>query len=116
LMKLNKKEQADALYQKIQKYKTNSGGRFNSTDYLYLVVLQRLDELNQVETILNQWEQRSPDDSLFQWIQAMIENNRDTAKHIEEEIDTGSEGSPWDPRFSDSEFELIKAIAYSLSE
>ncbi|HZH71691.1 MAG TPA: tetratricopeptide repeat protein, partial [Mariniphaga sp.] len=116
LMKLNKKDQADALYQKILKYNANRGGRINSTDYLYLVVLQRLGELNQVETILNQWEQRSSDDSLFQWIQAMIENNRDTAKQIEKEIDTGSEGSPWDPGYSDSEFELIKAIAYKVSE
>ena len=116
LMKLNKKEQAVALYQKILDFKNSRGRRFNSTDYLNLIVLKRLGEMDQMNEYVKQWEERSSGDSVFKWVQALVDKNKEMAKQIEAEIDTGSEGSPWDPRYSDSEFELIKAIAYNVSE
>ncbi len=114
-LKLNGKEKANALYQEIIDYTKDRSRRFNSTDYLYLVVLKRLGETRQMEEFLSQWEKRSPKDPVLRWSRAMLRNNRSAAQQIEKEIDTGSEGTPWDPRYSDSEFELIKAIANNIS-
>lgn len=40
----------------------------------------------------------------------MLNNNRNAAQLIEEEINTEAGGTPWDPRYADTEFELIKEI------
>ena len=110
-LRMNNKEKANALYQNIIKYTNNRRGRFNSTDYLYLVVLKRLGESRQSEEFLRQWEKSSPNDPVLKWSRAMLQNNRNAAQQTEKEINTGSEGTPWDPRYADSEFELIKAVA-----
>lgn len=111
LLQLSESEKAHALYQDIISYTENRTGRYNSTDFLYMVVLRRLGMEQQVENFLAQWHQNSPDDPVLSWSRAMINNNRPAAQLIEEEIDTETVGTPWDPRYGDTEFELVKAVS-----
>ena len=73
--------------------------------------------MNQLtENLLQQWSRKSPADPILKWTQAMANNNKSAAQQIEKEVGTSSEGTPWDPRYSDSEFELIKRIAQHIKK
>ncbi len=117
---IDQNEKSMELFNKIiehssaQYYSPNRRKRGNSTDYLYLSVLKKLGRVTEINEFLKIWQQKSPDDPVFKWSKAMINNNIFEAKIIEREIDTETGGTPWDPRYSDSEFELIKAIANSI--
>ncbi|MBW6479736.1 MAG: DUF5107 domain-containing protein [Bacteroidales bacterium] len=110
LLRLNKKDKAHELYEGIITYSHENEGRYSSTDFLYLITLKRLDRDEQVNSFLARWQNEKPGDPLLKWSEAMLNNNRNAAQIIEEEINTEAGETPWDPRYTDTEFELIKKI------
>ena len=110
LLRLNEKEKAHKLYKEIAAFTEKNSGRYKSTDFLYLISLKRLNEDKKVDGFLTLWQKKSPDDPLLKWTKAMLNNNRPAARLIENDINTKAGGTPWDPRYADTEFELIKEI------
>ena len=110
MLRLNKKEEARELYEKIIEYSKGYPGRYRSTDFIYLISLKRLNKNKEVNDFLRSWRESSPQDPLLKWTNAMLNNNRHAAQSIEEEINTKTGGTPWDPQHADTEFELIKEI------
>jgi tetratricopeptide (TPR) repeat protein len=110
LLRLNKTDKAHELYERIITYSHENEGRYSSTDFLYLISLKRLNRDEQANSFLARWQNEKPGDPLFKWSKAMLNNNRNTGKLIEEQINTEAGGTPWDPRYADTEFELIKEI------
>jgi hypothetical protein len=115
LLRLNKKDKAHELYQGIITYTRENEGRYSSTDFLYLITLKRLDRDEQANSFLARWQTEKPGDPLLKWSKAILNNNRNAAQLIEEEINTEAGGTPWDPRYADTEFELIKKIFAHIS-
>ncbi len=107
---LNKKEKAYSLYNNIIDYTQKKGGKNSSTDILYLIALQRLGKDKVANEFLKSWHRNSPNDPILRWIMAVMNNNANEATKIEKEIDTKTGGTPWDPRYGDSEFELVKGV------
>ena len=111
-LKLNEKEKTQALHQKIIDFtQQRTGGRHNSVDYIFVSAAKQIGKTHLVSSFIKEWEEKSPADPVLKWIKAMSVGNKAAAIQIEKEIGTGSEGTPWDPRYSDSEFELVKRIA-----
>lgn len=111
---LNQNDKSETLINKIIEYSSKNVRR-SSADYLYLSVLKNKGRMTEIHDFLKKWHQNKPGDPVLRWSQAMINNNIVAAKSIEQDIDTQTGGTPWDPRYADSEFELIKAIASSLT-
>ncbi len=113
-LSINEKGKAEELFNKVISFTQERHRRYNSTDFLYLAVLRQLNMNNQAERFLQQWQQTSPNDPVLKWTRAMLNNNRSAAQSIEREIATEAGGTPWDPRYGDIEFELVKAIALNM--
>lgn len=111
LLKKNQKEKADELFNEIVSYTENNHRRYSSTDYLYIVSLKKLGMNSKIGEFLTKWQQNSPNDPIRRWVVSMNNNNRQQARLIEQEITTESGGTPWDPKYSDTDFEIIKNIA-----
>jgi hypothetical protein len=60
---------------------------------------------------LSQWEQTHANDPLQKWCKAMINNDLEAAIKIEDQINIEAGGTPWDPKYADPEFEIVKAIS-----
>ena len=114
LLKLNKKENANELYNKIIAWTEEQEGKNNSTDFLYLVVLKRLGRNKQAGRFLESWEQASPGDHILEWVRAMLDNNVQAARKTEQKINTKAGGTPWDPKYANTEFQLIKEISLNI--
>jgi tetratricopeptide (TPR) repeat protein len=110
----NQREEAETLLNDIVVYSQNRPGRNTSTDFLYLVVLKNQGNQREIENFLGRWQQNSPNDPMLRWSRLMLNNNLAAARMIEREISTESGGTPWDPRYSDTGYELIKSIAHSV--
>lgn len=111
LLNLNEKEKAQALSRKIIDFTRQRTGRHNSVDYVFISAAKRMGMSHLADGFMKKWEEKSPADPVLKWTKAMSAGNKTAALQIEKEISTGSEGTPWDPRYSDSEFELVKRIA-----
>ena len=74
------------------------------------MALTKVNKKDQIQRYLNQWEQLKPNDPLQRWSKSMIEKDFDNAQKIESQINTQTGGTPWDPKFADPEFEIVKAI------
>ena len=46
----------------------------------------------------------------------MINMDMDNAHKIESQINTETGGTPWDPKYADPEFEIVKAIGRIVQE
>ncbi len=110
LLRLGKKDQALELYDEIVAYSRKHNSRYSSTDFLFLVTLKRLNKDKEVNQFMANWLEEKPNDPLLKWSKAMLNNNKPGAKAIEEQINTETGGTPWDPRYADTEFELIKEV------
>ncbi len=110
LLRLNEKGKAEELYKGIITYSQENTGGYSSTDFLYLIALKRLNMDKQAQNFLTLWQKNSSGDPLLKWTKAMMNNNRHAAQLIEEEINTEAGGTPWDPRYADTDFELVKEI------
>jgi len=110
LGKKGKKQEAEDLYQKVVSVTDQKKSRYSSTSYLYLVALTKLNRADQIQNYLNKWEQSKPDDPLQKWSKSMINLEMEAAQKIESQIDTETGGTPWDPKYADPEFEIVKAI------
>lgn len=111
LDKENKKEQAAALYNNVIAFSEQRQGRYSSTDFLYLEALKKLNRNEEVMEFLSQWEQTNANDPLQKWCKAMINNDSENTLKIEDQINTKAGGTPWDPKYADPEFEIVKAIS-----
>ncbi len=114
LMHSNQGEEAKVLLDNIITFSQDRTGRNNSTDFLYLVVLRNRGKAGELNNFLSSWQRSAPNDPVLRWTRAMLNNNLAAARQIESDITTESGGTPWDPRFSDTEFELIKAVSQSV--
>ncbi len=83
----------------------------SSADYLYLSVLREQNRYEKIDIFINEWGKSAPDDNVFKWCKAMLQNNMEEAKKIETFIRTQSGGTPWDPQHADPEFEIIKIVS-----
>jgi len=115
LLERGKKKQADQLFQHVVNY-TEQHPRHSSVDYLYLLSLRHLKDESKVNSHLQEWSKKAPDDPIQLWCNAMIQGNIEKANKIAQEINTEAGGTPWDPEFADPEFEIIKSIAKVIRE
>ena len=60
---------------------------------------------------LENWRKDKPDDVVYQWCFAMVNQDYNSAQGIEDRIRTEGGGTPWDPIYADPDFELVKAIS-----
>lgn len=110
----NKKSKAKKLYQKIIDIKQQNRSRYNSIDYLYLLSKKRMEQQIDLQAFFGEWKEYKSNDLVQQWCEFMIQNDTDAALQIESEISIDSGGTVWNPRNSDAEFEIVKAIAKSV--
>jgi tetratricopeptide (TPR) repeat protein len=115
LSKKGKVQQAEGMYQNVLSFTEQQKLRYSSTSYLYLIALGKMNKKDQILKYLNQWEQSKPNDPLQKWSKSMIEKDFDNAQKIESQINTMTGGTPWDPKFADPEFEIVKAIGKVIS-
>ncbi|RLC26177.1 MAG: DUF5107 domain-containing protein [Deltaproteobacteria bacterium] len=115
LSRKGKTKQAEELYQSIISFTEQQKLKYSSTSYLYLVALTKVNKKDQIQEYLNQWEQSKPNDPLQRWSKSMIEKDFDNAQKIESQINTMTGGTPWDPKYADPEFEIVKAIGKMIS-
>ncbi len=111
LSRKGKTKQAEELYHNVISFTEQQQMRYSSTSYLYLMALMKVNKKDQIKKYLNQWEQFKPNDPLRKWSAAMIEKDFDNAQRIESEINTMTGGTPWDPKYADPEFEIVKLIS-----
>lgn len=111
MFKLGKSKEVKELYQKVIGFTEQMSSNYNSADYVYLIVLQNLKDYEQIDNYINSWEQFNPEDNLLKWSKAKLQNNQQEALEIENQINTITGGTPWDPKYADPEFEIIKTIA-----
>lgn len=111
LMKSNQRDRANELFSEIISYTEQNQRRYSSTDYIYLLSLKRLGMNARVNEFLSNWEQSYSGSTMLKWVRAMNNNNRSLARSIEQEISTTTGGTPWDPRYSDTNFEIVKNIS-----
>jgi hypothetical protein len=105
-----KRNDAARLYDKVLEFTRNAGRRHSSTDYLYLLSLKEMGQEEEIGKFLDQWEQSSAGDPMLAWCRAMLQGDASSAKKIEQDINIQEGGTPWDPRYADPEFEIVKAI------
>jgi tetratricopeptide (TPR) repeat protein len=106
----NRTKDAERLYSKVMEFTRNTGRRHSSTDYLYLLSMKQMNREDEIDNFLSEWEQSSSGDPMLAWCRAMIQGDEAAAKKIEQDINTQEGGTPWDPKYSDPEFEIVKAI------
>ncbi|MCG8306804.1 MAG: DUF5107 domain-containing protein [Cytophagales bacterium] len=111
LLKSGKQQQANQRFRQIVEYQQSGKPVYGSADYMYLVSLKRLDRKGEAEAYLATWEKSGTRNAVYKWCDAMIREKYDDAHRIAGQIDTKSGGTPWDPKYGDSEFELVKAIS-----
>lgn len=97
------------LYNRIISY-TQNGNRFNSTDLLYLIALKRLSMNAEINEYLNKWDNQSTNKDTLRWVRQVLNSNRYVEYSADTKIQNIDTGTPWDPRYIDFEFELIKEI------
>lgn len=110
-LKMEERGKSEELYKNIIEFTEGKASSFSSVDYLYLIILQNNGLHEQIQKYLDKWEQNQPIDNTFKWCQAMLKNNYDQALKIEGQINTETGGTPWDPKYADTDFEIIKTIA-----
>ena len=115
LMRLNQREKALELFNDIILFTRDKGERYNSTDFIYILTLSRLGRHSERDQFVRQWQQHSPGDPVLNWNRAIIDNNLSRAREIEREIVSRSGGTPWDPRYGDPAFDLIKALVHHIN-
>jgi tetratricopeptide (TPR) repeat protein len=114
-MRLGQKNQAMELYRKVIKDTQDIDEGYSSSDFFYLFSLKAKGEEASLDKFMDRWEQNAGNDPVFKWIKAMVNNDIKTARSIEKEIRTNAEGgTPWNPKNTDTEFELMKKIGYLL--
>ncbi|MBS3772497.1 MAG: tetratricopeptide repeat protein, partial [Bacteroidales bacterium] len=115
LMEKGREERAMELYDQVITYTKNKVEERTSGDFFYLLALKRKGNDRQTESFLDQWEQSGSDDPIFRWCEAMLADDIQKARKIEQQIATDAEGgTPWNPKNTDTEFELVKNIGYLL--
>ncbi len=116
LLHLNDKgSRAQGLFQKVISYSENQATGHTSSDYVYLLTLQRLGKETQIMDFISRWKEDSPNDPVLQWCENMVQNNLSAAKKVDSKINTGIEGgTPWNPKRTDPVFELVKSLGYVL--
>ncbi len=110
LDKKGKKQQANNLYRKVVSITEQKKPKYSSVSYLYLMALAKLNMKDKIQEYLDQWTQSRPDDPLNEWSEFMINKDIKNAQKIESQINIKMSGTPWDPKYADPEFEIIKAI------
>jgi tetratricopeptide (TPR) repeat protein len=113
--KKGKEELSDQLFQKVIKFNEVIKPRYSSVDYLYLKSLLALGRAEEAEKYLESWGKAKSDDPIQKWCKAMIDDDRAQADVIAQQINTESGGTPWDPQYADTEFEIIKALSVAIS-
>jgi len=110
LLRLNEKEKAFNSYKKVIRFSQKKLIGYRSTDFLYLIALKRLNMKVEIKNFMLSWQKKKPEDPLFKWSKSMLNNNRSASRLIEDKINTKTGGTPWDPQYADTEFELVKEI------
>ena len=110
LLKSGNKEKAEELYDNIITF-TQNRYSFNSTDLLYLIILKRLAMNKEIEEFLIRWDKQSANKDLLTWVKQVLYSNKKIENAKTNASGNIGEGTPWDPVYSDFEFELIKEIA-----
>ena len=107
----NKETEIDNLFKKIISYSDNKSQNYTSSDYVYLLTLREMGKDAEINSFINKWQAAAPNDPLLQWSRFMLNNDTLAAQKIEPTIDTAIEGgTPWNPRYTDPIFELVKAL------
>ena len=114
--KLGKPMDAETLYNKVIEYSQQKSNGNNSSDYLYLLVLQKFNNNDLINNFIKKWELNKPEDRILKWCKAKLQNIDQKALNIEDQINTTAGGTPWDPQYTDPEFEIIKTIAEIFSK
>lgn len=109
--KLNQPNITEKKYLNIIKFTERKPPVYNSTDYLYILALKNLKQFNKIDVFLNDWEKIKSENSILKWSKAVLNNNFNESAEIESLINTQTGGTPWDPQYTDSEFEIIKIIS-----
>ena len=115
----DRKEEEDLsnqFYKKVVQFNEDIKPRYSSVDYLYLTSLLALGRSEEVENYLQAWEKANPRDPIQKWCKAMIDGDKTQAEKIAKQINTESGGTPWDPQYADTEFEIIKALSMAMPE
>lgn len=111
LEKRRSREKAEALYRKIVRFTEEQEVGYTSTDFLYLIALRKLDQEHKIDKFLQTWEEHAREDPALHWSRsALAGSSKVQNDEADLNVDNRSEGTPWDPRRRDQEFELIKVI------
>ena len=109
-------ERADQLFQQVITDTNSLNQRHSSVDYLYLMSLNYLQNGSEAISYLEKWENIAPEDPIQKWCNSMITGDLSQAGSIAEEINIDAGGTPWDPKFADPEFEIVKSIGNVISK
>jgi tetratricopeptide (TPR) repeat protein len=109
--KLGQLSTTQKMYQKIIEFSEKRIPTYNSTDYLYVLALKNLKRLDKIDSFFNNWEKNKPEDPILRWVKAVFNDNINETSEIESLINTQTGGTPWDPKYADPEFEIIKKLS-----
>jgi Tfp pilus assembly protein PilF len=109
--KLGQPNIVEKLYHNIIEFTEGKPSGYSSTDYLYVLALKYLKQFDKADDFLNDWEKNKSNNSILEWIKSILNNNFNKSTEIESLINTQTGGTPWDPKYADSEFEIIKIIS-----
>jgi hypothetical protein len=113
--KKGKNSQADQLYKKVVDFTSVSNPRYSSVDFMYIMSLKSLDKDELANQFLDTWEKADPENVVQKWCRAKKNGNIDLARNVAQQINTETGGTPWDPKYADTEFEIIKALSNAVS-
>lgn len=104
------RKMASELFQRTADAATNQGREFNASGCLSLMALHRLGRNDRFTVYKERWERHAPDSPLLKWFTLMVDREADEAARAAKRINTREGGTPWDPRYADPEFELVKEL------
>ena len=110
----NKPEANIYLEKIISRYTLKIRSTFNSNDYITALALRETGNAKEADYLMNNWMGKQSDSKIFQWCNAMYNNEEQKADKLFSERYTIKESTPWEAVSNDYNFnvivELLKVI------
>lgn len=109
------KRKSVELYESIARYNGGNPAGNRSMNYLSLVALTKTGQKEKADLYLKQWMEIPGNDKIKEWARLMQEGRKTEAGEILKSVGDAGEGTPWNPRDTDSDFRLVNEIAQKIN-
>ncbi|MFC1561846.1 tetratricopeptide repeat protein [candidate division KSB1 bacterium] len=102
--------EADRLFSEIVKYSEEHLGSRNSIDLVYALALREMGRNSEAQKIMDDWIQKSPEDTVALWAHAQFRGNRTYGDIIIQNLNSRKQSAPWNPVDRDQNFRIIREL------